>query len=488
MSKSISLDYDPLPKQKILHETAVRQIFYGGSAGGAKSHGLRMHGIIRCLQNPGLQTYLFRRTLPELDDNHMIHLRRLPKELGQFNETRHEFNFANKSTMHCGYAEKTNDIKRYQGAEIHLLLVDEAALMDPFQLNFLRTRNRVGSFKAFQPNLIPQCVMASNPGGPAHAMLKRIFIDKSQPMTAFYDETMRNPKNPESKGWLSVYIPSRMADNPHLDTDYAGQFNALPPEMARAFIEGDWDAVVGAAYDSLNRDRHCLRPFAPPRHWTHFMALDWGTRAPFSVGWYAVSEGAELKGKDGWPDRWLPEGSIIRYAEWYGWNGREDEGCGLDSPAVARGILERERERNDPPMDRRIADNQMWASSDGPSSAERFALENCPLTQCKKDKKANYAEFRARLAGNPRLLENGKTEQHPMFFVTANCEHFWRTVPGLTIDQTDPDKGAGAGQEDHVKDEVEYALRSRPFVHTKETRWEQEYSVERRKFEKADFY
>jgi hypothetical protein len=316
--------------------------------------------------------------------------------------------------------------------------------------------------------------------------LKRVFVLPSSPLTVFNDETTKVPGRVDSRGLTTVYIPARMTDNIYLDQDYAGQFGGLPPEMARALIEGDWDAVAGAAYQ-VSRERHMLRPFTPPRHWTRFMALDWGTARPFSVGWYCVSEGAFLKGQGSWPDRWIPEGAVIRYAEWYGWNGRENEGCRLDSTKCASGILQRERDRGEPAMDYRVADYQMWAQTDGPSPAERFGNANCPLRQAKKDRKMAYWECTARLAGNPFVKDDGQIEEHPMFFVTQDCVHFWRTIPNLMLDETEPDKGPGNGQEDHVADEWSYALRSRPFVQTLDTRWEEE-TAQYRQFEKADFY
>ena len=58
-----------------------------------------------------------------------------------------------------------------------------------------------------------------------------------------------------------------------------------------------------------------------------------------------------------------------------------------------------------------------------------------------------------------------------MFLITENCLHFWRTVPILTLDENDPDKGPDTKLEDHVYDSVAYALRSRPYVTTEDDRW-----------------
>ena len=478
----IQLDYSPQPRQRLLHETPAVQILYGGAAGGGKSHALRWDGIAFALQNPGMQGYLFRRTWPELDDNHIRRLRvELPRQLGVFNETRKRFEFYNGSALNCCHCVNEDEVTIHQGKEMHWLGIDEAAHFTGFQMSYLRGRVRLGSFVPVQKKLLPRIVFATNPGNVGHSFLKSTFIDPASPETLFYDSTMADPKVPGDKGWLSIYIPARIADNKYLPANYAGQFQALPPELAKALTEGDWDAVVGQAVHVLSRDKHCLRPFTPPKHWTRFMALDWGSARPFSVGWYCVAEDCILKGNATWKDMDIPDGAVIRYDEWYGWNGRPNEGMRLPARQVGLGIMEREDTRGDV-MDFRVADWSIRSETDGPSVAENLMDADSRLVFIagKKDRKAKYQEIISRLAGNPKFMEEG-TRFVPMFYVTANCVAFWRTVPTLVLDDTDPEKGPDTRQEDHVYDEVGDALRSRPFVTSKEDRWDIEHPDEARR-------
>ena len=488
----IKLDYDPQPRQALLHSTPAKQILFGGSAGGGKSHCVRWDAISFCVQNPGLDAYLFRRTLPELEQSHIRRVKQdIPSELGRYNETKKRFEWANGSLLNFCYCEREDDVMRYQSAEMHVLDVDEATHLTGDQLAFLRTRVRLGSFKCPQMEILPRIVFASNPGGPGHNWIKDIFIDKAPPETLFYDESMRDEKDQTDKGWLSLYIPARMSDNKYLDANYGGSFNALTPELAKALREGDWDAVVGKALHTLTRDKHQVRPFMPPRHWTRFMSMDWGSAAPFAVGWFCVSDGALLAGKETWPAVWLPSGAVILYAEWYGWNGKPNQGLRLDSPAVARRILEMEKERGDAPMDYRIGDAQMWAKSDGPSVAERMMTATDSrfiMRQSQKDRAHNYSEFLARLAGSPTFGADGRKGDYPMFYVTADCRQFWRTVPVLTLDTVNPEKGPNTKEEDHHYDLSAYALRSRPYVQTKEDRWQAEAAPFIREFKSVDPY
>lgn len=430
-----------------------------------------------------------------MEDNHIKFVKReLPPEVGSYNETRKTYEFVNRSNLTFCYCDKEADVYRYLGAEMHWIGLDEASRMLESQIQLLRTRNRLGGFVP-RPDFaaaLPRMVLASNPGGPAHSFLKQTFIDPAPPETVFHDKLLRSPTNPDDPGWTSLYIPARMRDNAYIDAGYEASFSGLAPELARAYREGDWDAVVGAAIHNLAKDRHMLRSFVPPKHWTHFSCMDWGVARPFSVGWYAVSEGATLKAQDYWPERWLPAGALIRYGEWYGWNGRPNQGLRIDSTAVARGVKERERERSDPPMDYRVADSECWAKHDGPSVIENMiqAEPTLAFKPAQKDRKGNYWEVISRLAGSPTYREDGKEEVSPMLFATENCRvGFWRTIPSLLLDESEPDKGpATREQEDHCYDEVAYACRSRPFVYTRALRVEEEEREHFRKLVTGDPY
>ena len=447
---------------------------------------MRWDAIHFCLENPGLQAYLFRRTLGELEDNHIRWIKNdlSYPELGSYNETRKVFEFTNGSRLNFCYCEKDADVHRYQGSEMHWLGIDEATHLTEYQISYLRTRLRLGSFvpDSRYGEFFPRMVLASNPGGPSHNFLKSIFLDRSPPEMIFFDETMKNMADPLDKGWPSIFIPAKIVDNKYIDKNYAGQFSGLPPELARALREGDCDAVVGQALHILSRDRHQLRAFTPPRHWTRIMSIDWGTASPFSIGWYAVSDGATLKGREGWPDRWLPAGAVVRYEEWYGWNGKANQGCRLTAQQVARGIVRKEVDRKEV-LDYRVGDSEMWANKGGPAIQDWFLETDSRLVlrPAQKDRKRNYTEILCRLAGNPRYLEDGSMEEDPMFFVTSNCVHFWRTVPSLVLDSNDPEKGPDTTLEDHCYDEVAYLLRSRPYVTTKKDRYMDEFGDEMRK-------
>ena len=141
----VNLKYTPQPKQMLLHNAVAKQIFYGGAAGGGKSHSLRWDAVMFCLRNPGMEAYLFRRTYSELEDNHIRPIiRELPMEIGQYLPSKNIYQFKNGSRIVFCHCEHTNDYLKYMGAEFHWLGLDEASLMEPIQIIELRARVRLG--------------------------------------------------------------------------------------------------------------------------------------------------------------------------------------------------------------------------------------------------------------------------------------------------------------------------------------------------------
>lgn len=238
-------------------------------------------------------------------------------------------------------------------------------------------------------------------------------------------------------------------------------------------------STLGLAFEKLNRERHLVRNFTIPDHWTKFTVIDWGTARPFANCWFAVADSDTIiSAKDGYTDKLIPAGSLVLYREFYGWNGQPNVGCRLESSEVARRILQVEEETGET-IDYRVGDAAMWGEHDGISVAQRMykATDNVfKMIQSRKGKAQNYQEFRARLQG----------EDYPAFYALAGCKHFWRTVPSLQLDELHPDKGPDSDQEDHIWDCVAYACASRPYITTENDRVRNEVEESKRLAKKAN--
>ena len=454
--RKVDLGYVPQERQAKLHYSDARQILYGGAAGGGKSHALRMDAVHSCLHNPGLDAYLFRRTLNQLEKNHVRQIvADVPRELGEFNRTRKVMEFFNGSQLNFCYCEHEDDVENYQGAEIHWLGIDEAGQFTPYQISYLRSRNRVGRYRPVEYT-IPRCVLTANPGGVSHQFLKETFIDPSPSETVFFDPTTVDPGNPEDRGWSTIFIPARMSDNEYLDTGYAGQFNTLPDHLAKMLRDGDWDVVPDAFFSGAWSPERVIRPFRIPDHWTRFRSVDWGFATPFSVGWWAVSDGTVSN---------VPAGALVRYREWYG--AQTDRRTGkflnvglrMDGDQVGREIVKRslmvvDGKEVPEKIAYTVADPSMWRVDSGPSQAEKMARAGVPLLKADNKREAGWQEMYERMKGG-------------MLLVFEGCRQFINTVPALQTDDKNPEDVLKAPH-DHVGDEARYGCMSRPWVKGKE--------------------
>ena len=439
----VALSYRPQPAQRLLHACRANEILFGGAAGPGKSHALRFEAFLMCLRVPGLQAYLFRRTLVELERNHIQPaLCQFPAALARFQASRNRFEFINGSSLtFCG-CQREADVFAYQGAELHLLLIDELTHFSEFQYDFLRSRLRcVLPVPRPYRHKVPGIVCASNPGGVGHAFVKSRFVDFAPPLTP-----RRAPLT--EGGMLRCFIPARLADNRILlaaDPGYAARLDALPEPYRTAYLEGDWDVFLGQAF-SFSRRLHVIRPRPVPEHAPLLMTFDWGYGAPFSIGWWWV---------DG-------DGRLYRFGEWYGTSGLPNQGLRLTDSEIAAGIHERETGFGIAGRTvTRLAGPDCFArkpdyrgGGQGPSTAEVFARSGLCLSPGDPGRSAKIRQFRERLRPGP----GGGP---PMLLVYDTCSAFIRTIPLLVADRRNVEDIDTSG-EDHVYDEACHACMARP--------------------------
>jgi len=403
---------------------------------------------------PGIQVYFFRRTLPDLRDNHLRGPTSFQVLLDPYLRSGHvkgpsqenEFRFWNGSILHLCYCDSENDVEKYRGAEIHVLIIDELTHFSEYQYRFLRSRVRIAglSLPEKYKKRLPRIEAASNPGSIGHAWVKRTFITP-KPFT----EVWRTSS--DEGGMLRQYIPAKLSDNPYLTKDdptYADRLRGLGSDsLVRAMLEGDWDIVAGQAFEKLRRDIHCIEPFDPPDDWLCFGSFDWGSSKPFSFGLWTVANGNQL------PDgRLFRRGAIIRFNEVYGWNGKPDEGLRREATEVADMLKARIGIRK---LAYIAADPSMWKVDGGPSIAETMLRRGIVLRRADHNRITGYVEVRQRINGDG---------DGPMLYATKNChDGFWRTMPDIVMDERHVED-IDTDQEDHVADDVRYACVSRPWM------------------------
>jgi hypothetical protein len=227
--------------------------------------------------------------------------------------------------------------------------------------------------------------------------------------------------------------------------------------LVKAWLEGNWDEIEGAFFSEFDIERHVIRgTLRIPPHWLRFRAMDWGSAKPFSVGWYAVSDGL-----------WLPRGSLVKYREWYGVqenfeNGRTvvvpNKGIKWTAPMVAQSILR--RESMDPRIAYGVADPSIFSNNGGPSIAEMMMIEGCSWIRGDNARQAGWEQMHKRLSlYNPDTMQ----PRDPMLYFHETCTHTIRTIPYLQHDEKNPED-LDTDAEDHAGDETRYACMSRQWV------------------------
>ena len=286
------------PQQLEVLNSPANEILYGGAAGGGKSHLMRVMAIAYCNKVKGLQVYLFRRLSDDLHKNHMEGPGGFYSLLGplfeagycKFDGQKNVIKFKNGSKIWLCHCQYEKNLVKYQGPEIHVLMIDELTHFTDNMYRFLRGRCRLGSLDVPSDlkHRLPFILCGSNPGGEGHNWVKHAFVDNAAPM-----EAKRMPV--EEGGMLRQYIPAKLADNPTLaenDPNYINMLKSLgDPILVRALMEGDWNIVAGGALDDLwNNDIHMIPRFEVPPNWPVYRALDWGSAKPFSAGWWTVAK------------------------------------------------------------------------------------------------------------------------------------------------------------------------------------------------------
>lgn len=473
MSRSAELDLHLHPKQGEALNTVASEVLYGGAAGGGKSHLMRIAAVIWCSMIPGLQVYIFRRIRDDLIKNHMEGPKGFRSllapwvTLGFVTIVEDEIRFWNGSKIFLCHCKDAKDVYKYQGAEIHVLLIDELTHFTEAMYRYLRSRVRMVGV-AVPADLVgrfPRILCGSNPGNIGHLWVKSFWIDGAQP---FELRLM-----PEAEGgMLRQFIPALLDDNPSMASDdpgYEGKLAGLGSEaLVRAMRYGDWDIIEGAFFDCWDRLRHVIEPMALPAHLHRFRSGDWGSAKPFSIGWWAVLSEALTANVAAAGSRTieLPRGCMVRYREWYGAKS-PNVGLKLTAEEVGRGIAERQAKDPNPKTIHGVLDPAAFAEDGGPSIAERM-MTGSDIIWTRADNKrvpqagamGGWDQMRARLKGDD--------EGRPMIVAFSTCLDSIRTIPVLQHDPDRPEDLDTEG-EDHAADEWRYACMSRPWVRNEPT-------------------
>jgi len=444
------MEFNLHPRQSTCFTSEATEILYGGAAGGGKSHCMRALAVYYASKVPNIQIYLFRRLSEDLKKNHLdgssgfvqTLSELVNKNLASINYSTAQITFWNGAKIHLCHCQHEKDVIKYQGVEINLLLIDELTHFSEYIYKFLRGRVRIGGLKIPEDlsGNLPRIVCGSNPGGVGHEFVKSEFIDSKKELEIY--------QMPDEEGGMTrQFIPAKLDDNPTMtDNDplYKHKLLGLGGALAKAMLDGDWDAIEGAYFDTFNKDVHVIPSIEIPKDWFKIRGFDWGYSKPFGVLWAAISDGSLLN--IGGKNICLPRGSLIFYREYYGWTGKPNVGLKMELPQIAKNTMEMQGKEK---MSNQVADPAIFDESkknQGMTQAQELAKYGCVYQRADNKRVAGWQQIRGRLRGR-----DGK----PLLYITEDCKSLIRTLPIMQYDKSKPED-LNSDLEDHLMDVARY--------------------------------
>ena len=347
------------------------------------------------------------------------------------------------------------DYLNYHGHEYPFLAFEElCSWHTPDLFTSMISTNRTS-----HPGVVLKIRATTNPFGPGMNWVKRRYQlphNRNKILRNLVDDD-GNPVHDR----VSIFAP--LQQNKILlaaDPNYLRTIVASAPNAAArlAWTVGDWNVTAGGALDDIWMDYgkyFIIPPIYLPDNWKLRRSFDWGNSKPFSVGWFAESNGEDVRFRDGSTMPTL-KGDLFRIAEWYGCKPNIDnEGLRMTATEIANGIIDLETEWK---VRGRVRP--------GPADTNIFTVENghCIADDMQRAGvrwlKANKGQG-SRIAGLDKLrtlLKNTqRPREHPGLFITANCEAALRTLPTLPRDEKNLDD-VDTEAEDHLYDDIRYLI------------------------------
>lgn len=475
----------------------VIECLYEGTRGPGKTDALIMDFCQDVGKGWGVEWrgIIFRKSYPDLQDIIEKSRKWIPRIWpgAKYNETKSFWEWPTGEKLYFRQFSKPSDYYKYHGHAYPFIGWEELTTW-PDDKCFKSMFSCLRSTKVGMPRKVRA---TTNPYGVGHNWVKMRYqlpVAKGQIIGKLITDSKDDAGELELP---RVAIHGYLDENKVLltaDPDYKKNIRTAarnPAELA-AWLDGSWDIVAGGMFDDIwymGKDYIITEPFKIPDSWRIDRSFDWGSNAPFSVGWWAESDGSDYTDAFG-HRRSTVRGDLFRIAEWYGWTGKPNEGKRLLATEIARGIVEYELAmdwRNSHnrrwcrvrpgPADNAIFDDEQGRKKDDPNAKSKATDMGMPvrienqlypgITWEYSDKspgsrKQGWEQMRAMMKAavppEKRIPPEEGLRERPGLFVFKTCDQFIRTVPALPRDENDMDD-VDSEAEDHIGDECRYRVR-----------------------------
>jgi len=263
-----------LPKQKAGMESAKAEIILSGAFGSGKSRWLCYKIVYLLNKYPRNRGFLCRKTLQSLKSTTLKTLLDgdgsqpavLPKEyIASHNKQDRVITLKNGSELWYGNMDK----EFIKSMNLGFAAVDELSELTEEDWNFLSGRLRLAGIP------VRQLIAATNPASEQHWIWHRANVAP--------------PK--DNKGQIKIdFFTSSTLENKFLPTEYIENLKSiLFGFYYDRYVLGKWVGSDEVVYDNFTQKKHVIPDFRIPKHWKRYRAFDFGYRAPFFCGWFAVA-------------------------------------------------------------------------------------------------------------------------------------------------------------------------------------------------------
>lgn len=439
--------FEPNPGPQTMFLAASEQeVLYGGAAGGGKSYGL-IADPMRYFTNENFVGLILRRTNDELREivskSQMLYPRIFKG--AKYHSVDKEWRFPSGARLWMTYLERDDDVMRYHGQAFSYIGFDELTQHPtPYAWDFMRSRLR-----STDPSLPLQMRATTNPGGPGHGWVKRMFVDPAPAGIAFPAQNIEtgepllipygDPDFPKERWGKPVFyrrfIPAKLVDNPYLaGGEYKANLLTQSDQKRKQLLEGDWNISDGAAFSEYREHIHTCRPHPIPSDWRRFRSCDFGYASQSVVHWYAIEPQTE---------------TLVVYREL------------AVSKKTAKDLAEliKEAEKDDH-VSYGVLDSSCWhvKGITGPTIAEEMIRAGVPWRP--SDRTAG-----SRVMGKNRLHELLKVDERtgrPGIIFFDTCRQIITDLPVIPTDPKGNDDIDIRYTSDHAYDSIRYGIMSRP--------------------------
>lgn len=371
-----------------------------------------------------------------------------------------------------------NELTKYATPDIYqkMMSVNRSSFVPKLHTPMRRIldakRNSQGVYEVYAtedelplPEIPLEVFSTTNPSGPGHNWVKRLFISCAAPGEIVKREVeVFNPKTQQDEKIVKtqVAIFGSWRENTYLPPEYIAELESISdPNLRRAWLYGDWNVTAGGALDDLFDSKiHVLPTFKVPKNWRIDRSFDWGSTEPFHVAWWAEANGEEMILPDG--KLFCPvAGSLIMVAEWYG--SKEigtNKGLKMSAADVAKGIRDREigwmqtglfktQPKAGP------ADNQISNVNDVSVETIESVMSKLGIKWTKSDKSPGSNAVGLQ-AVRDRLESAVRGEGKAIYF-TRNCPATLELLPPIPRDDKKQDE-VDKDYEKHVFDTTKYRV------------------------------